>query len=72
MHPYIKTWNNIIMNGSFDNTYKMAWAKSIVELSLAHKASATANLVIFDFSLGRKHFYFYRYFLLHIKLHQLF
>ncbi len=50
MHPYIKTWNNIIMNGSFDNTYKMAWAKAIVELSLAHKANTTDKPVIFDFS----------------------
>lgn len=50
MNPYIKTWNNIIINGSFDNTYKMAWAKAIVELSLAHKASNTDKPVIFDFS----------------------
>ena len=50
MNPYIKTWNNIIINGSFDNTYKMAWAKAIVELSLAHKANTTDKPVIFDFS----------------------
>ena len=32
MDAYIKNWNNIIMNGSFDNTYKIAWAKALVEL----------------------------------------
>ncbi|MBA2861796.1 HNH endonuclease domain-containing protein [Methanococcus maripaludis] len=31
MEDYIKNWNNIIMNCSFDNTYKMAWAKALVE-----------------------------------------
>ena len=33
MNDYIKAWNDIIMNGSFDNTYKMSWAKALVELS---------------------------------------
>ncbi|WP_434132587.1 HNH endonuclease [Sporomusa sphaeroides] len=35
MDEYIKIWNYIIMNGGYDNTYKMAWAKAVVELSIA-------------------------------------
>ncbi|RKD75254.1 HNH endonuclease [Sinobaca qinghaiensis] len=34
MDTYIKDWHNIILNCSFDNTYKMVWAKSLVELAV--------------------------------------
>jgi hypothetical protein len=36
------------MNGSFDNTYKMAWAKSIVELALLSKRDSPHD-IYFDF-----------------------
>ena len=32
MNEYIKQWNEVIGNGSVDNNYKMAWARSIVKL----------------------------------------
>jgi len=45
MNTYIKDWHNLILNCSFDNTYKMAWAKSLIELaSTADEESETGNL----------------------------
>jgi len=35
LEDYIKNWNRIISNCRFDNTYKMAWAKSIVETTVS-------------------------------------
>lgn len=32
MNQYLSDWSNLIINCSFDNTYKMGWAKSIVEI----------------------------------------
>ena len=32
MNQYLNDFSSLIINCSFDNTYKMAWAKSIVEL----------------------------------------
>ena len=32
MNQYINDLSSLIINCNFDNTYKMAWAKSIVEL----------------------------------------
>ncbi|MDM5283804.1 HNH endonuclease domain-containing protein [Peribacillus frigoritolerans] len=49
MDSYIKKWNDLILNCSFDNTYKMAWAKALVELSVTtneHKE----DIIIFDFN----------------------
>jgi hypothetical protein len=34
LNTYIKQWNDLILNCSFDNTYKMAWSKALVELSV--------------------------------------
>ncbi|MFV8830524.1 hypothetical protein [Alkalihalobacterium sp. APHAB7] len=34
MNDYIKTWHDLIINCNFDNTYKMAWGKALVELSV--------------------------------------
>ena len=50
MNEYLRKWNDIISNCSFDNTYKMAWAKSIVELSLmkSYKIDVLNNFY-FDF-----------------------
>jgi hypothetical protein len=33
MDDYIRAWTEIIAHCNFDNTYKMAWAKSLLELS---------------------------------------
>lgn len=30
----IKQWNDLILYCSFDNTYKMAWSKALVELTV--------------------------------------
>lgn len=32
MNEYIKQWNEIITNGGSSNTYKMAWARGIIEI----------------------------------------
>ena len=32
MNQYLNDWSNLIINCNFDNTYKMGWAKSIVEI----------------------------------------
>lgn len=34
MDDYIRAWTEIIAHCQFDNTYKMAWAKSLLELSV--------------------------------------
>ncbi len=47
MNEYIRQWNEVIVNGSVDNTYKMAWARSIVELCV--EKENPQNEVVFDF-----------------------
>ena len=32
MNPYIQEFTEIIRNGSMENTYKMSWARALVEL----------------------------------------
>lgn len=32
MDSYIRQWQEVISNGAYDNTYKMAWARALVEL----------------------------------------
>ncbi|MCL2134502.1 MAG: hypothetical protein FWH37_02955 [Candidatus Bathyarchaeota archaeon] len=32
-YDFLKTFKQIIRESNYDNTYKMAWAKSLVELS---------------------------------------
>lgn len=49
MNDYIKTWNNLILNCNFDNTYKMAWSKALVELAVTTKEPLD-EIVIFDFN----------------------
>lgn len=50
MHLYILQWNAVVMNCRFDNTYKMAWAKSIIELAILHDQNdASDEDVTFDF-----------------------
>ncbi|CAF30314.1 HNH endonuclease domain-containing protein [Methanococcus maripaludis] len=47
MEDYIKNWNKIISNCSFDNTYKMAWAKAIVETAIS-KDIDSALIISFE------------------------
>ncbi len=47
MNDYIRQWNEVIVNGSVDNTYKMAWARSIIELCV--EKEQPQNEVVFDF-----------------------
>lgn len=49
MNIYIKQWNDLILNCSFDNTYKMAWSKALVELAVNTNESIE-EIVIFDFN----------------------
>ena len=39
MHLYLKDFLNVIRNCSIDNTYKMAWARALVELSIENPNS---------------------------------
>ncbi|AOY06233.1 HNH endonuclease domain-containing protein [Bacillus subtilis] len=43
----IKQWNNLILNCRFDNTYKMAWSKALVELAV-NTNETREGIVIFD------------------------
>ena len=45
MDDYVKTLTDIIRRGSMDNTYKMAWARSLVEHSFY---SPNQNQIHFD------------------------
>lgn len=40
-NKFIETWFSILRNCSYDNTYKMAWAKAIVEISLEYDIKGT-------------------------------
>ena len=58
MNDYIRQWNEVIVNGSVDNTYKMAWARSIIELCL--EKEKPQNEVVFDFKeIAKKYIKFY-------------
>lgn len=50
MNDYIKTWHNLILNCNFDNTYKMAWSKALVELAVNTDVNLKRNLTIFSFN----------------------
>ena len=39
MEPYIEKWFNIIQGMSNDNTYKLAWGRSIIEFVSINEAS---------------------------------
>ncbi|WP_097041926.1 HNH endonuclease domain-containing protein [Terribacillus aidingensis] len=49
MNIYIKQWSDLILNCSFDNTYKMAWSKALVE-STVNFNDPIDDIVIFDFN----------------------
>lgn len=58
MDEYIKQWNEVITNGNVDNTYKMAWARSIVELCV--EKENPQGEVVFDFKdIAKKYIKFY-------------
>jgi hypothetical protein len=54
MDNYIKKWNDLILDCSFDNTYKMAWAKALVELSV-NTCETTEGIIVFEFKDIAKH-----------------
>lgn len=43
---FIEKWLHIIRNCSFDNTYKMAWAKSITEIAVELETSSNSDRII--------------------------
>ncbi|MGY4761236.1 HNH endonuclease [Paenibacillus caseinilyticus] len=43
---FIEKWLHIIRNCSFDNTYKMAWAKAITEIAIEHEAFCDSDVTI--------------------------
>lgn len=45
MGDYLRDFVNIIKNANYSNTYKMAWAKSLVELALEKDESTLENSV---------------------------
>ncbi|MBX9970691.1 HNH endonuclease [Priestia aryabhattai] len=49
MDSYIKQWHELILNCNFDNTYKMAWSKALVELSLNINEDTKGETIAFDF-----------------------
>ncbi|MEH7399372.1 HNH endonuclease domain-containing protein [Gottfriedia acidiceleris] len=49
MNEYINQWHSLILNCSFDNTYKMVWGKALVELSLNVSDDDDKNMVVFEF-----------------------
>ena len=59
MKEYIKLWNSIIMNGSFDNTYKMAWAKSLVELASTVNFDSEAKVTFSFEQIAECYFKYY-------------
>ena len=59
MNEYIRTWNYIIMNGGYDNTYKMAWAKALVELSIEAKDEGQPNITFTFKQIAEKYLNYY-------------
>lgn len=50
MNDYVRTWNNLILNCSFDNTYKMAWSKALVELAINTEVNTNENIIVYSFN----------------------
>ncbi|WP_208754760.1 hypothetical protein [Priestia megaterium] len=50
MDSYIKQWHELILNCNFDNTYKMVWSKTLVELSLSIDKNSDEKIIVFDFN----------------------
>ncbi|MEG6586326.1 hypothetical protein [Dendrosporobacter sp. 1207_IL3150] len=59
MDEYIKTWNHIIMNCGYDNTYKMAWAKALVELSVAAQGRGQQHVAFTFEQIAEKYLSYY-------------
>lgn len=49
MDSYIAKWYDLILNCSFDNTYKMAWSKALVELAV-NINEPKEGIIIFEFN----------------------
>ncbi|QKE71316.1 HNH endonuclease [Arthrobacter citreus] len=49
MNDYVNQWHKLILNCSFDNTYKMVWGKALVELSLNVSDDYENDIVVFNF-----------------------
>jgi len=45
---HLKDWVDIIKGGSYDNTYKMAWARALTELSYEYKGNDDSYYITFD------------------------
>jgi 5-methylcytosine-specific restriction endonuclease McrA len=48
MNDYVRKWYDIILNCSFDNTYKMAWAKALVELAVSTDVHTDENIIVYS------------------------
>ncbi|PET71739.1 HNH endonuclease [Bacillus sp. AFS001701] len=49
MNDYVNQWHSLILNCSFDNTYKMVWGKALVELSFDVSDDYNKDIVVFEF-----------------------
>ncbi|TCS95788.1 HNH endonuclease domain-containing protein [Hazenella coriacea] len=49
MNAYIKQWHDLILNCSFDNTYKMVWSKALIELAVGVNDETNEETIVFDF-----------------------
>ncbi|PFK43439.1 hypothetical protein COJ23_25090 [Priestia megaterium] len=49
MDSCIKQWHDLTLNCNFDNAYKMAWGKALVELSLNMNEDFEEETIAFDF-----------------------
>jgi hypothetical protein len=58
LNQYIKDFTSVISNCAFDNTYKMAWAKALVELSNEIEITNERTVIDFD-SISKKFMKFY-------------
>jgi hypothetical protein len=50
MNTYVRQWYDLILNGNFENTYKMVWSKALVELSLGVSNEVKEDNIVFDFN----------------------
>jgi hypothetical protein len=48
----IKQWNDLILNCNY-NTYKMAWSKALVELTV-NTDEPIEDIIVFDFNENAK------------------
>lgn len=49
MNTFVRQWYDLILNCSFDNTYKMVWSKALIELSLDVSNENKEETTIFGF-----------------------